>query len=251
MSKLGNPAAVVLAKELANSSQGQKQLQNASNALKLILIVGGTVFASRLLYAQYKKHRAKKYLNENGHRTEVLAALMLHNAMFSNTVDILGFNFSFPDGTNEDVLNQMALQISDVNLVSKAYKIIFDRNLIFDIQSELSSPELIAFFNRINTSGSDDTTPPDELVPYYKGETVFVRNKNGVTTRKGEKQDNGAWRITNDSMGYFEYAESVGEIYDLVVYPNGEIDYIIDKGLFTFGYAVANHRDLLNYNPDE
>jgi len=118
------------------------------------------------------------------------------------------------------------------------------------VQSETDREEINAFFPRINSTGADITTPAPSLIPYLKGETVYVRNDNGVVTETGVKQDNGAWAIANDTQGSFSFGDEIGTIYDIKRYADGEIDYIIDEGFWSTGYPVASHRDLLNKHPE-
>ncbi len=252
MSKgMGNPAALIAASEIAKTDIGKTTINTASKGVKNLLVIAGIFGSLYFGNIQYKKYKRRKYLDNYGHLIPAQVAMMSHNAMFSSTANILGFQITIPDGTDETVLNNMALQArGQFPEIAKAYKIIFDRNLSLDIQSELSSTELQAFFARINTNGSDTTTPADSLVPYLKGETVFIRSDIPVSSRSGEKQSNGAWLISNDTQGTFYFGQEVGIIYDIVFHADGEIDYIIDEGFFSFGYPVINHRDLLNRNPE-
>ena len=255
MSKgLKNPAAVMAATEFAKSDTGKQTIKAGTDALKIIFVGAGLFFAGKFAWSEFKKYRSNKYLTDNANKREVQIAVQMYATMFTLPRDIGWFNVTLFDGTNEALLNQLARHDVDLALVSQAYKIIFDKVLIKDVNSELSDTELYAFFNNVNTGGSDTTTPPAALIPYLKGERVFVRKTQGnVVTRKGVKQSNGAWLITNDTRGSFPFAHDIGTIYDIKRYANGEIDYIIDQHYSTdsiLGYTVANHRDLLNKNPE-
>jgi len=259
MSKgLKNPAAVMAATEFAKSDTGKETIKATVNAGKIILLVVGVTLGAKYLNKKYKEWRTEKYLNENGHKIEVQAAIIMYKAMYrldaislGPVIDLMFGTFQIPDGTDTDALNDLALKVkSKINLVSKAYKIIFDKNFLQDVQSETDREEINAFFTRINSTGADITTPAPSLIPYLKGETVYVRNDNGVVTETGVKQDNGAWAITNDTQGSFSFGDEIGTIYDIKRYADGEIDYIIDEGFWSTGYPVASHRDLLNKHPE-
>jgi len=255
---LKNPAVAAIATDFAKSDAGQETIKAGVNAVKIMLVVGGAILGAKYLNKKYKQWRTEKYLNENGHKIEVQAAIIMYKAMyrldaisFGPVIDLMFGKFQIPDGTDTDALNDLALKVKDkINLVSKAYKIIFDKNFLQDVQSETSRAEINAFFTRINSTGADVTTPPLQLVPYLKGEKVYVRNDNGVVTETGVKQDNGAWNITNDTQGTFPFGAEIGIIYDIKRYADGEIDYIIDEGFWSVGYPVASHRDLLNKHPE-
>mgnify|MGYP000731212558 CR=1 FL=1 len=244
---MSNPAVLAL----ASTDAGQDVVKSTTNALKFIFIIGGVLGAGYLANKQYKKWRSNKYLTDNAANPETQIAVMMYNAMFTLPTDMGWFSITLPDGTDEDLLNSLARQDVDLGKVSKAYKIIFDKVLLKDINTELNGSEIQAFFNNSNSTGSDTSTPAENLVPYLKGETVYVRNNKGVATRTGEKQENGAWLVTNDTQGFFVFSEEIGVVYDIKRYANGEIDYIIDEGFFSVGYAVANHRDLINRNPEK
>jgi len=251
---LRNPAAIAAASEFAKSDTGKKTIKAGADALQLVLVVGGLFAAGSFAWKQYKKYRSNKYLTDNAAKRETQIAVLMYSSMFTLPRDLGWFSITIPDGTNEELLNQLARQDTDLSLVAKAYKIIFDKVLIKDVNSELSGTELHAFFNNLNADGSDVNTPAPDLIPYLKGEPVFVRKKNGdVATRKGVKQANGAWLITNDTRGTFSFGEEIGIIYDIKRYASGEIDYIIDQHYSVdsiYGFTVASHRDLLNKNPE-
>lgn len=257
------PAPIVagaVAKGVADSEAGKRAINDGVRAGKILL----GVFATYLIYKwgskKYKQWRAKRYLDKNGHKIEVQTAIILYKAMhrvgefpFGGALSLFFDNFSVPDGTDETALKELALKVKDkINLVSKAYKYIFDRNFIQDLHGELGRSEIQAFFARINSEGSDLSTPPDQLVPYFVGSPVYVRNNAGIVTRKGVFDDD-EWDITNVSRGRFEFGERIGVVHHVLRYPDGEIDYIIDQdyswdGLY--GYTVADHRDLLNKSPE-
>ena len=252
---LRNPAAAAAVDKFMETEAGQKAVGSALAGLKFLLITGGVLGVGYLANKQYKKWRAKKYLTDRAAELETQVAVMMYKAMFTLPRDMGWFSITIPDGTDEEMLNQLGRKDLDLNKVARAYKIIFDKVLIQDVNSELSGSEIWKFFNNVNSTGSDANTPAADLVPFYKGEPVYVRKKDGpLVTRKAVKQSNGAWKITNDSRGSFEFAQKIGVVYDIVRYPNKEIDYIIDQDWSAdsiHGFTVANHRDLLNKNPEE
>ncbi len=254
--KMGNPIALISATEVATdvakTDAGQKMISDTFTAVKVIVLVAGGLFVAKYGYNQYKKWLGKKYARENAMKPEVQVALMFYNAMIGNTVNFLGFEIEFPNGTDENTLNKLALQC-DLLSVAKAYKILFDRELIGDVNSELDSAELQTFFNRLRSKGSDTTTPTEELKAFPTGTTVYCRNKNGITLLRADFKG-GKVKVLKQNKGNYEYGEEIGTIQSVVKDKNGEIFYVIDRNYkmdSVVGYGWANHRDLSDKNPDE
>ncbi len=249
--KLGNPLAVMAATEVLKSDEGKKAVQDTFTAVKVIVVAAGALFVGKLAYKYYKKWRSKKYARENADKPEVQIALMFYHAMIGDTFNVLGWEFDIPNGTDEAMLNELALQ-ADLLSVAKAYKNLFDRELFEDVNSELDSEELKVFFNRLKTKGSDTTTPAEKLKPFPVKTPVYCRNKNGITLLRADFE-NGKIKVTNENMDYFQYAKRVGVIHKIVKDENNEIFYVIDRDYkidSVWGYGYVNHRDVTDRNPD-
>ncbi len=251
---MSNPAVILAATEIAKTDAGKKAIEATGNAVKLIFMIGGVVLTGWYANKKYKEWRVKKYLTENASKKEVQLAMLFRGAMKRlPSIDLLWTEISIPDGTDEDLINLLGRNEVSIDLISKAYKIIFDSVLLTDINSELSGTELQTFFKGVNATGTDNTTPANSFVHYLKNQTIWVRKKDTpLATRRATKQ-NGHWIITNDSKGQFTFGEKIGSIYDIKIHPNGEIDYIIDTPWdinATTGFAVANHREVINNNPN-
>ncbi len=243
--------AVMAVSEVARTDAGKKAINDTVTALKVAILVAGGIFIAKYGYGKYKIYRAKKYARENGNKPEVQTAFMLYNAMIGNTIDLGFFEIDIPNGTDESTLNYLALNCDFIS-VSKAYKTLFDRDLLTDVNNELDSAELRVFFNRLRSKGSDVTTPTAKLQPYPVNTTLYCRNKNGITLLRADEK-NGVVKVTNENMGNYEYGKEIGTIKKIVKNTDGEIFYMIDrawKNDYLFGYGYANHRDVLNKNPD-
>ncbi|NQY06534.1 MAG: hypothetical protein HRT68_10215 [Flavobacteriaceae bacterium] len=253
--KLGNPGAIVgaqLASDFAKSDQGKKTISQGVTALKVIVIGAGIFVLGRLGLQQLKKIRRNNFLNNNGTKPATIAAIVFHNSMFTTTFDILGFDFSIPDGTDEDALNNLALQIQNIDEVSNAYKIIFDRNLILDIQNELNVSELIAFFNRLQADGDfdpGDSTPVDDIVPFLIGQDIYVKNPNGLDLEEVDSDNN----PTGEFGGAYVFGEKIGEIEDVIIdLDSNVIYYIVDPSILPFSTnVIVDHRQVTNRDPNE
>lgn len=248
---LGNPLVVSSALEASKTESGQNVVSDISTTLKVAFLVAGGIFLARYGYKQYKKVRSRKYAQKNASSPEVQAAIMLHNAMFSGTLELLGFEFTIPDGTDEETLNKLALKIS-LDDVSRAYKILFDRTLILDIQNELDSKELQSFFQRIKSKGVDTKTPSKSLIPFLVGEPLYCINKGGIVLKKAYLKN--PVKVTNETAGYYKYGEKIGTVEKVLRNENSEIYYVIDRRFILdsiSGYGYTNHRNVTNKNPNK
>ena len=234
MSKgLNNPALALTAAEFAKSETGKNTIKATTDAFKILLIVGGSIFAGRLAYKQYKKWRAERYANDNaGNPNLIAAAIIFKSFKRFEFPGPLGFLLgSFDYSTDEDALNDIAIKVTDIKAVSDAYRILFDRNLFFDTQKGLDTEELKTFWNKINAPN----TNTDNTTNYPLGTKLHCASKSAILVNQAEKDANGHWKGTNMRYGQFNHGDLVGEViaYGKVNEPgnplNGQTYYIVKK----------------------
>lgn len=229
---LKNPAAVALAPsamELAGKAfefQGRQVDFLQKNAKPILL----TVAAVTLIYfgpKWYKKLRAENYAKKNIGRPEVTAAAIIYNS-FSRfePKGFLGLILpSFNISTNEEALYDIARKVSNITEVAKAYSILFDRNLLFDIQDGLNSKELNTFVGIIN--GKDGN--PDIKRTILAGSKVFNAKKETIAVKEAVLRD-GVWKSTNNLFANVSPNEPIGEVVSSHIYePTGSRYYIVKK----------------------
>lgn len=206
--KLSNPLAIAT---VASSDEGQKAIGNTLKGVQILLVVAGTFMIGSYAWNQFKKWRAEKYANENAGNPNLIAAAIIYNS-FSRfeAPGILSFLLpSFDISADEDALYNIASKVTNVKAVSDAYKILFDRNLVFDTQNGLDSQELQTFWNIINAPQQNN----DTSTPYPIGSILYSANRD-LIINTAEKNENEIWEGTNILFGQFQLNDEVGKIVD-------------------------------------
>lgn len=246
------PTAIA-ANEIAKTEAGKKVTSAAVNALKFAFIIGGVYLGGSIAYKSYKKYRAEKYAQENAGNPNLTAAAIIYNSF--SRFELPGFIGSllpsFNISTDEDALNAIATQITNVKDVANAYKILFDRTLFFDVQNGLSTDELKTFWNIIN-AGATNT---DTTTIYPVGTRLYVASKSGITVNEAVNQ-NGNWKGTNNLYGNYNYNDLVGDVIYTAKVPQGmqhagEQYYIVkqvrfNQCVFNCQYGVVIHSQVNN-----
>ena len=119
---------------------------NQSVLIKGALIAGGIYLTYRVgknLIAKVNKNNAQKNTDD---KPEVRQAMSLRSS-----VNPSGYSWmkSF-DTTNVDTVMEIAKTITNLDKVQKAYKDLYQDNLLDDLQSDLSTGEYEAFLNIIS-----------------------------------------------------------------------------------------------------
>lgn len=159
---------------------------NQSVLIKGALIAGGIYLTYRVgknLVAKVNKNNAQKNTDD---KPEVRQAMSLRSS-----VNPSGYSWmkSF-DTTNVSTVMEIAKTITNLDKVQKAYKDLYQDNLLDDLQSDLSTSEYEAFLNIIASNANKDTSgggaPP---VQYTKKNQLIVAKKD-VTIRKSPDASN-------------------------------------------------------------
>lgn len=239
--KLSNPittAALLSNKEVVNTG-------------KVILLVAGSGAAIWYANKKYKEWRRQKFVETQAHLPDVQAAMIMRKAMFGTSFNIFPFGqINIPDGTNETALNNIARQVTSLEAVIEAYKILFDSNLMVDVMSELNSTEIRRFFDSLNSKGEyndqfNDSGQPLPQTPFYVGQTIKVLNPRGTQIFKAGKREDGSYYNTNIARDYKEFDETIGVIER--VYrgsTSGQYFYVVDMHLSIdtiYGYGWVAH----------
>ena len=220
-----------------------------------ILLIGGTVAVTGYFgWRKYKEWRKQQFVEKYANLPDVQAAMVMRKAMFSSEgLNLFPFGtINIPDGTNEAQLNALALKVTSLENVIKAYKVLFESNLIADVTSELDSEELQKFFNSLGAKSeydaqfnSNGTLLPQ--TPFPIGTTIQVLNPNGTTIFKA-KQVNGEFVNSGEIRDFMPYSETVGTIikaYKGVT--SGQYYYVVDVAWSLdslFGYGWVAHKEV-------
>lgn len=219
---LNNPALIASA-----AASNPEAVNSVVKTARTLVFVGGIVAGGYFARKWYKDWQKQQFVEKNAHLPDVQAAMIMRKAM--KRVDVSMFPFgsiNIPDGTDEDALNALALKVTSLENVIKAYKILFESNLMIDVQSELDSDELLAFFNRLNAS--DDYENPDPG-PYLVGQDIKVSNPRGANVFEVIELEDGGLK-GGDEIDFLEFDEEVGTIIDVVRGDvTGRIFYRVDR----------------------
>lgn len=255
--KLGNPALIAASSNPDLVKSGKDVIVNyhkqaASTARVLIMTVAGAV-VTYAAYTKYKNWRRQKFVEENAHLPDVQAAMVMRKAMFRVEFTTFPFNYiSIPDGTNEAMLNALALKVSSVQNVVKAYKILFDANLYVDVANELSDNDLKRFFENLGASndyatqfGAGGAVKPQ--TPYKVGQTIYVRNPDGATVWKAVEKSNGTYAGSNQMRDFKKFNDKIGTIVAVYKGTSGQHYYVVDMDWsadFILGYGWVGHTEV-------
>lgn len=220
---LGNPMMVAaLAPKAADLAE-----KVVPKLLTAGAILAGIYFGRR----EYKKHRARQVMEKG--TIPVQQALFLRSAMFrwgSGGLSKMSFIPlpTIPDGTDEEMMYQVAAQINDWPQVQKDYRGMFDSDLTTDMQEELKPEELQKFFNILNRL----EIAAEQTAFYEKGDKLYALNDG---TKRYHNNDE--WEV-EDSVDLGEY---VGKIEQVL--PN-EQAYLVNVGWFSVGLNKVKHSDV-------
>ncbi len=255
--KLGNPAAIAVASNPDLIKKGgdiiiNSQKQMASVARILIYSVAG-IATAWYLNKKFKDWQRQKFVEENANLPDVQAAMIMRKAMFKVEFTTFPFNFvAIPDGTNEAVLYALALKVSSLQAVTKAYKILFDSNLITDVANELSDVEMIRFFENIGAgsdydSGFNQNGTIKPQTPFRAGQTIEVKNPNGTTIWKALENANGTYRGSTEVRDFLAFSKEIGSIIAVYKGVSGQYYYVVDVSLsadWIFGHGWVAHTEV-------
>ena len=243
--KLSNPlatAAILSNKEVVTTA-------------KVVLVVAGVGTGLYFANRQYKAWRRQKFVEKEAHLPDVQAAMIMRKAMFRwGELKMFPFGtINIPDGTNETALNQIARSVTSVEAVIKAYKILFDSNLMLDVMSELNDSEIRKFFDSINSKGEyadnfNSVGQPNPQTPFFVGQTIKVLNPKGTQIFKAAQRDNGSYYNTGVARDYKKFDETVGVI--IKVYKgttSNQYFYVVDMHMSIdtiFGYGWVAHTEV-------
>lgn len=244
---LGNPAALAVATAVAPTVKNvtEKSTEFFVNNAKNVFLLAAVTYSGYKGVQYYRSWRVKKYLISNGHRSYVRAALIIYRSLHKGWEIPLGW-FSFGitnDGTDEETLNYLAKQISNIKDVSIAYNKIFRKSLHLDIQNDLNSSELLNFYNLLEQKSKQqkiDAIEYENLPRYFVGESIWSNYPDGALVLN---KDNSLREKT-------EKGKKIGVILEVIEDPNKvnlvyrvDVDWSID---FLYGNGYVNAKQVIN-----
>lgn len=219
---LNNP---VLLTKVASELDVKKAQSQLSTVVGTLFVLG----LGYVGYTQLKKLRKRKFLEENLNNPDTIAAMVMYKSMHRiSSPKLFGITlFNVPDGTDEVALNRIAAQVSNLKNVQIAYRILFDRSLADDINSDLSTSEMQSFYNSINFNNQITENN------YVTGTPLYVNNPSGT--------------IVYDEQGNYIVRREKGHFLGYVIEVVGN-RYKYDRNWNIYdGYVDKN--DVISQNP--
>lgn len=177
--------------------------ENQQKVVRGVLIVGGLYMGYRLARKGIRKVRSRNTSMLVDQRPEVRQAMGIRSALNPSGISWLMWG----DGTNEKAIEQLATQIKSLDVVTTAYRNLYGKELIKDLQNELSVDRFNSFLravsnNRINTaSGRNGST--------YTATGKLVAAKQNVLVRTTpDGSYHGAWYEMGENKNIFRFAKA-------------------------------------------
>ena len=243
--KLSNPAIAAAASNPDILKAGERIIistqEKAVSTVKTVIGIVSVGVVGWYANKKFKEWRKQNFVTANAHLPDVQAAMIMRKAMFKVEFSSFPFNLvSIPDGTNEAMLNSLAAKVSSLANVIKAYKILFEANLILDVYDELNDKELQKFYENLGSKGDYDSQfgaggiiKPQ--TPFKIGQEIQIKNPNGSTVFEAKELSNGKFQGTNVKRNFVKFSTIVGEIIGVYKGVSGQYYYVVDMDDYKYG----------------
>jgi hypothetical protein len=169
---------------------GEQFSSNKQMILSGILLLGGAYLAWTLGRSFFEQARKTQAMNLADQSQEVRQAMNLRTAM--NPIGISWLRWM--DGTNSGIINEISREIKDLDKVLKAYRNLYQSELLLDLQSELGAKEFRAFLENIAQSKNTATNSSASTSSNYTLPLNLIVAKQAVSLRSSPDATNhGAW----------------------------------------------------------
>ncbi len=179
--------------------------------LRGLMIAGGLYLGYRVTSKAIKNMRSRNTSVLADQSPEVRQAMGLRSAMNPSGVSWLMWS----DGTNEDAIAQIASQITNLDAVATAYRNLYGKELIQDLQGELSTDKFNAFLqtisnNRINNSSGSSSNSTSSSGAYTAPQRMIVAKRSVFVRTSPDASYHGAWYEVGENKNIYKTA-SPGE----------------------------------------
>tara|TARA_R110001592_G_scaffold43005_1_gene139508 strand:- start:30900 stop:31940 length:1041 start_codon:yes stop_codon:yes gene_type:complete len=179
--------------------------------LRGLMIAGGLYLGYRVTRKAIKNMRSRNTSVLADQSPEVRQAMGLRSAMNPSGVSWLMWS----DGTNEDAIAQIASQITNLDAVATAYRNLYGKELIQDLQGELSTDKFNAFLqtisnNRINNSSGSSSSSRSSSGAYTAPQRMIVAKRSVFVRTSPDASYHGAWYEVGENKNIYKTA-SPGE----------------------------------------
>jgi hypothetical protein len=243
---LGNPAALTVLSTKEGKEEVAKNIQFVGTGLRYII---GAIGVTAIVYIGreiYLNQKSKAFAEKNIGNPDVIAAAVIYGS-FTRFAPGGAWQLILPEidiAADEAALNQIANQVTSINNVAKAYRIMFRRSMSEDVINGLSTDELQNFYNRINQPGSNQ-----QEAAFLINEYLYVAFRTGLTIPIAKKDNNGNWYASQELYGTFENKDNVGYVTSVGQLEDGKYYYIICWSTWNIGpctYGMVFHDQVTN-----
>lgn len=183
------------------------KIPSKKSILEGLLITGGVYVGYRIVHKMIKNQQQKSTADKADQNLEVRQAMGLRSAMNPSGTSWL----MWTDGTNEEAIDELALQIVDLNAVSSAYRRLYNAELTEDLQKELSTDHFNEFMtrisnNRINSGYSSAQTSSNGT--YTAPMRMIVAKQKVYVRTSPDASYHGAWYEGMESKNIYKTAQA-------------------------------------------
>ncbi|MBT3422931.1 MAG: hypothetical protein HOD63_01405 [Bacteroidetes bacterium] len=156
-----------------------KQIQDTDDLKRRAMTIGfyglaGFLGYKFLLQPQIQKYKQRKEQNDVVFNDNKRQATVLFNAMNPSGIKWMQ---AF-DTTNEEMVYDAARRITNWNEVQTTYRNLYSKDLLNDLQNELTTKEFNTFFSLLNTNSSSSSNGSSTGKAYTKKGMLIVASAN-------------------------------------------------------------------------
>lgn len=179
------------------------QVETKSKLIKGLLLAGGLYLGYRVSSKAIKSWRTKGTMSLADQSPEVRQAMGLRSAINPSGVSWLMWS----DGTNEDAIEQIASRISDLDSVAVAYRNLYGKELIKQLQGELDSDRFNTFLQTVSNNRINQSTNPSVPTGAYSSPQKLIVAKRSVYVRTTpDASYHGGWYEIGEEKNIYKTA---------------------------------------------
>jgi hypothetical protein len=179
------------------------QAETKSKLIKGLLLAGGLYLGYRVSSKAIKNWKSRGTASLADQSPEVRQAMGLRSAINPSGVSWLMWS----DGTNEDAIEQIASQISDLDSVAVAYRNLYGKELIKQLQGELDSDRFNAFLQTVSNNRINQSTNSNVPTGAYSSPQKLIVAKRSVYVRTTpDASYHGGWYEIGEEKNIYKTA---------------------------------------------
>ena len=192
-----------------------RQVQDTNDLKRRVMTIGfyglaGFLGYKFLLQPQLEKYRERKEKNDIINNDNKRQATVLYNAMNPSGIKWMR---SF-DTTNENMMYEAARKITDWNEVQTTYRNLYSRDLLSDLDSELTTKELQTLYSILSQSssgsGSGSSSKSSSSNKSYTRKGMLIVASTNIRIRSTPDSSVSAYSFNTNVLGVANTNEFLG-----------------------------------------